>query len=135
MVDPCRSARIQRNSSSYILPLCSVSSLPLSNPEVPPTHSPRDWLLYSLGDWFTRSHLSTRLTPYLQRPPSLRKVELASKYKQHQGNAQQETGDETTQFGLVLDYGQKRALSSVTLAVGFPEPPCCSFAGLCACLL
>jgi hypothetical protein len=77
----------------------------------------------------------TRGRDPLLEPVPLEEAELASKYKQHQGNAQQETGDETTQFGLVLDYGQKRALSSVTLAVGFPEPPCCSFAGLCACLL
>ena len=46
-----------------------------------PTYSPSDWLLYSLGDWFTRSHLS--MTHSLSAAPP-RRVELVSTYKQHQ---------------------------------------------------
>ena len=47
---------------------------------------PSDWLLYSLGDWFTRSHLSMWLTPLSAAPP--RRAELASKYKQYQSHSQ-----------------------------------------------
>ena len=41
---------------------------------------PSDWLLYSLGDWFSRRHLS--MTHSLSVTPPTR-VELTSTYKQH----------------------------------------------------
>ena len=50
-----------------------------------PTYSPSDWLLYSLGDWFTRSQLS--MTHLLFATPP-RRVELASTYKWHQAHLQ-----------------------------------------------
>ena len=48
-----------------------------------PSYLPSDWLLYSLGDWFTRSHLS--MTHSLSTTPPSR-AELA--YKQHRTHPQ-----------------------------------------------
>jgi hypothetical protein len=47
---------------------------------------PSDWLLYSLGDWITRSHLIMTYSLY-STPP--RRAELASTYIQHQAHPQQ----------------------------------------------
>jgi len=64
-------------SSSYPHPKGPLSSF-LSSSVQPgsSSHSSSDWLLYSLGDWFTRSHLTHSLSA---TPP--RRTELASKYK------------------------------------------------------
>jgi hypothetical protein len=73
---------IPGNSSSYILPICCPCSCFLSSSVQPGSHSysPSDWLLYSLGDWFTRSHLST----WLLIPGSLSQdSRINIKYKQH----------------------------------------------------
>jgi hypothetical protein len=49
-------------SYPYAVPIPKVPNsllLPLFLcPTQNPTYLPSDWLLYSLGDWFTRSHLS-----------------------------------------------------------------------------
>lgn len=61
------------NSSSYISPLCCLPSKKeltlsclLSSSVQPgsPTYSPSDWLLYLLGDWFTRIALGPSTTLY-----------------------------------------------------------------------
>ena len=72
MANPDRSAMISRNSSSYILPLCLLSlfqkslilssSFSFSVQPGSPAYLPSDWLLYSLGDWFTRTPLGPSTT-------------------------------------------------------------------------
>jgi hypothetical protein len=70
-------------SSHYPSPEDLTHSCFPSSPLQPrsPAYVARDWLLYSLGDCFTRSHLS--VTHYLFATHS-RRAELASAYKHHQ---------------------------------------------------
>ena len=68
VVPPWYQETLTAISYSYAVAVPKGPTLPASSLSFPtgsPAYSPSDWLLYSLGDWFTRSHLRWLLSLYL----------------------------------------------------------------------